>query len=248
MKVRFEEGLHFMLMRFHPNNQFHQFHDDVIPLFHQMKEELGGGSFLRDEEFDGESARILVLDSFHRSNSSRVYDYLTKKPARYRDYLNLDREVTTCFRDAILGSPSTTTWYQYGFGGEEQGPQSPIPDKSVNGLAVREVAEFLIQKMGLELGEDERYFKAHIDENVPAASDRLSSTPEIPVKGVDAAYVDFPQTDKIVILSRKGDRLISNEKDLARRLSEKFRMQTLIVSNEEYTFEKQVEILRSARM
>jgi hypothetical protein len=82
-----------------------------------MKEEIGGGSFLKDDEFDGEKSRFLILDAWNRSNSSRVYDYLTKKPARYRDYLNVDKEVTTCFRDAILGSPLSTTFYQYGFGG-----------------------------------------------------------------------------------------------------------------------------------
>jgi hypothetical protein len=134
--------------------------------------------------------------------------------------------------------------------GKEQGPQSPIPDKSVSGQAVREVSEFLIQKMGLKLGEDEKYFKPALDGAIksPESIDRLSSSPQLPKEGIDAAYVDFAQTDKIVILSRKRDRLILNENDLASRLSEKFRLKTVFLSNEEDTYEKQVEVLRTARM
>lgn len=115
------QGIHYFrtptISRFHPNNQFHQLHDEIIGLFHQMKQDVAGGSFWEQEDYSNDRVRFLVLDGFRRSNASRLYDYLTSKPARYRDYLNIDKDVVTCFRDAILGSPASMTWYQYGFGG-----------------------------------------------------------------------------------------------------------------------------------
>lgn len=97
--------------------------------------------------------------------------------------------------------------------------------------------------MGMPLGSDERYFRSHIDESA------ASSIPHDKLQGgSSSSQLDFPETNKIIILSRKRNRLITNEKELASLLSRSFGLEAVIVSNEEHTFEQQVAYLRSARV
>lgn len=214
--VRYEHDIHFVFSRFHPNNQFHQIHDDVIPLYHLIK---------RFKQ-DGAKHRLLVMDSHEKTHSSRIYDELSDGQSRYREYLDIDPTVITCFKDAVFGANKDPTWYDYGL----KSPQGPIPDKIVNGNLVRGATEYLISKLNLDLGSD-----------------------ELRVKGNDIALNlnsngDFAELDTTILLSRKSTRLIINEEELATNLKRKFGYNVIIVSNEEYTYEQQVKLLRRARI
>ena len=112
----------------------HNIHDDAIGLYYLLKNHVGGGSIEFDMPFNLNRHRIMIIDEYGRSPSSRVYDYFSSKALRFRDYLHVDERIT-CFRDAVFGSSRVGTWYQYGF----TEPQGPIMGKNLSGEAVREV-------------------------------------------------------------------------------------------------------------
>ncbi|KAJ3409341.1 Protein O-linked-mannose beta-1,4-N-acetylglucosaminyltransferase 2 [Chytridiales sp. JEL 0842] len=57
-----------------------------------------------------------------------------------------------------------------------------------------------------------------------------------------------PETDLIIIMSRRKNRLILNEKEIAEHLTKKYKLQTLFLRMEDHTFEEQVRYLRRARV
>ena len=69
--VRYEEELHVITARLHPENIMHNLHDDVIPLYHLLKEHLTGGSSALDMPFDLHKHRLLFMDGFGFSKTSR---------------------------------------------------------------------------------------------------------------------------------------------------------------------------------
>ncbi|KAJ3316060.1 Protein O-linked-mannose beta-1,4-N-acetylglucosaminyltransferase 2 [Boothiomyces sp. JEL0838] len=217
--VRYTSSTHFMFKRLHPLNIMHNLHDDVITrLDHNT-----------DLPFNLNDHRIQFLDPYEGTESTRPFQYLSRHPLRFTSFLHQDDNILTCFRDAIVGNSQTTKWYQYGFIDEPQGPVKNLP----NGLHVREVAEWIIKRNGLELGWDEKY-----PINPPILADKLT----------DLSVLDFSETDLIVILSRKSNRIIINEIELAEKLTDVFGYKTVFVRNEDYSFEEQIKILRKARI
>ena len=221
--VRFENSTHFLFKRLHPNNIMHNLHDDMMNLFYLFKEILPIDN-QSDLPFSLSTHYLMTLDEYERKASTGVYEYLSHNPIRFSTYLQSKDADLTCFKDAILGSKRTTRWYQYGFFGEPQGPVHDLP----NGLHVREFGQFIMTRLGIPLSFDENY------------PPRLPSIP--------TGNLDFPETNLIVILTRKSNRLILNDNQLGEQLSKHFKMQTIFVSNEEYTFEEQVKIMRKARI
>jgi protein O-mannose beta-1,4-N-acetylglucosaminyltransferase len=136
------------------------------------------------------------------------------------------------YKGAFLGNSHITRWYQYGFFDEPQGPITPKP----NGVHVREVAEWLIKRVGASLGDDE------LDSSTQLEIDPSKS------KSSDNSHLDFVETDLIVIMARKWNRLILNERELAIHLSKKFGYQTQFLHNENQSFEEQIKLLRRARI
>ncbi|KAJ3281038.1 Protein O-linked-mannose beta-1,4-N-acetylglucosaminyltransferase 2 [Borealophlyctis nickersoniae] len=235
VKVRYEEKMHFIFRRLHPHNIMHNLHDDALGMYFVLKEYMGQGSHEQDMPFSLHTHRLLIFDKYGESASTRPFKYLSNDPIRYGGYIKQDEDVITCFRDAVVGNSKLTTWYQYGF----QIPQGPIPGKTPNGMHVREVAEWYTRRIGIPLGEDEDVHRLvnHPHQNgaaVPSA---------VPDKSVD-----FPDTDLIVIMSRKGNRLIVNEEELAAHLTATFGLPTQFVRNEDHKFEEQVAFLRRARI
>jgi protein O-mannose beta-1,4-N-acetylglucosaminyltransferase len=88
--------------------------------------------------------------------------------------------------------------------------------------------------MGLPLGFDEVY---------PNTKQPLNQN-----HSEDNTHLDFPDTDVIIILSRKSNRLILNEQQLAIDLTKKYGLETKFVSNEDHSFEEQIKIIRRARI
>jgi protein O-mannose beta-1,4-N-acetylglucosaminyltransferase len=217
--VRMEQDTHFLFSRLHPENIMHQLHDDVIGMYHTLKEYVGKGSLKFDMPFTLDGHRILIMDDFGRKATTRVLDYLSSKPLRFFPYLQVDPNTITCFRDAVVGINKIGTWYQYGF----QGFQGPIENKEVNGNHVREVADWYIRRNGLSLSKDENWFKR-------------------------ADTIDDREWNLTVILTRHRNRLILNEKELAAHLKARFGYEVMLISNEEYKFEEQIKYLRRARI
>ncbi|KAI8902033.1 hypothetical protein BC833DRAFT_617013 [Globomyces pollinis-pini] len=231
--VRYEKTTHFMFKRLHPYNIMHNLHDDVLNLFHLIKEYNGKPSEPGRMElpFSLFAHRLLLLDEYGATGSTRPFQYLTNHPLRFSSYLKQkDHENTiTCFRDAIVGNTKLTKWYQYGF----NSPQGPI-DTLPNGMLIREVSEWFAKRQGLHLGYDEHY------PNLP--------WPETGPPKPDNSHLDIPETNLIVIMSRKGNRLILNEDTLVIELTKRYGLKTVFVRNEDQNFEEQIQILRKARV
>ncbi|KAI8911826.1 hypothetical protein EDD86DRAFT_246076 [Gorgonomyces haynaldii] len=234
VQVRYEEETYFIFRRLHPRNIMHNLHDDVLTMYHLMKEYAGGGSYKHSQPFSLDH-RLMIIDDYLATDSTRPFQYLSNKPLRFKRYLKQKghENVLTCFREAIVGQSKLTTWYQYGFK-DPQGPLSAY-GKETNGLHVREVAEWLIGRLGLPLGDDERYEPIKIHQPLPPAKP-------------DNSQYDFPETNLIVIMSRRQNRLILNEDDLAKKLEAHFHMKTVFLRNEDMSFEEQIKMLRKARV
>lgn len=120
----------------------------------------------------------------------------------------------------------------------------------MNGNLLREVSEWFIRRNGLPLGEDERIEQPHHEAQNGRLSDIETSIHSFEDRNLDVTSreVDFSETDLIVILSRKYNRLILNEAEMAARLQKEFGYDVKIVSNEQYNFEEQIRYMRRARM
>jgi hypothetical protein len=139
LTVRFEEDLHFIARRLHPRNVMHNLHDDANNLYFVIKQ------YLTESSIPGNSShRVLIYDRYEATESTRPLEYLSNHPLRFGSYLDQDINVITCFKNAVVGQEQIATWYQYGFGKL----QGPIPNKDTNGLLIREVAEWLVEKVG----------------------------------------------------------------------------------------------------
>ncbi|KAJ3149664.1 Protein O-linked-mannose beta-1,4-N-acetylglucosaminyltransferase 2 [Irineochytrium annulatum] len=242
--VRYETELHFLSRRLHPHNIMHNLHDDVAGLFHLLSERVGKGELTLHMPFSLDSHRILFIDDYEASESTRPFQYLSNKPLRFIQHLKKDPGVYTCFRDAVVGNSKLTTWYQYGW----VEPQAKIKDKVVNGLHVRMVAEWFVRRIGLPLGEDEQ--PDRIFGNGPAVDTGAEAQAVLapPQQQAPTKEVDFPETDLIIVLARRRNRLILNEVEMAVALKNAFGYEVVFVRNEDHTFEQQVELMRRARV
>ncbi|KAI8808521.1 hypothetical protein BJ742DRAFT_808872 [Cladochytrium replicatum] len=300
VEVRYEEMKHFLFLRLHPRNIMHNLHDDALPMYHHLKQWVGGGT-LGDLPFDLDNHRLVMMDRFEHTDSTRPLDYLSNHKLLFMKEISKDPNVYTCFRDAVVGVSRLTTWYQYGF----RIPQGPIPGKVVNGLHVREVANWYVRRLGLPLSDDELHeydhapFKGVVpevpkrdvatelgpywekgakdilqvaDDYVPPLVDLLPANGtmglehiwdeqetleefEVPVnqatfqKISEDDSLDPELCDIIVIMSRKKNRIILNEDELAKHLEKEFPpYKAVFVRNEDHSFEEQIRFMRRSRV
>ncbi|KAJ1545302.1 Protein O-linked-mannose beta-1,4-N-acetylglucosaminyltransferase 2 [Cladochytrium tenue] len=238
--LRYETEQHILYKRFHPNNIMHNLHDDVIVLFHHIKEFIGSGDESLRMPFTLDH-RIQFIDEYDFSPTIRPFQFLTHKSLRKRDYLMSDPDIITGFRDVTIGSSKISLWYQYGF----NVPQGPIKDKQVNGLHIREVAEWFCRRLQIPLGEDEDNIRDL--EPLPAALRDAGPDKEAWYPPLDRS-IDFVGTDLIILLSRRKNRLVLNEDELLARLGREFGLEVAIVRNEDHSFEEQIRLMRRARV
>jgi protein O-mannose beta-1,4-N-acetylglucosaminyltransferase len=114
INIRYEELTHFMFKRLHPHNIMHNLHDDVLNLYFLIKEYVGkatepGRMVLPFSLF---AHRIIMLDQYEGTDSTRPFQYLSNHPIRFSSYLNRNDNPShiTCFRDAIIGNTNVTKW------------------------------------------------------------------------------------------------------------------------------------------
>ena len=131
----------FVLMRFLPYNLMHVIHDDLIGLYFQLKHFASPNSQLSNDLPFSFNNHLVFVDGHGEGTYGDLYKLFTNHSLLTKHRL----QGLTCFRDAVVGNSKVATWYQYGF----HGPQGPIPNKRVNGLMVREFAEFIRYRLGL---------------------------------------------------------------------------------------------------
>lgn len=235
LNVRYEKDRFILFSRLHPNNVMHNLHDDILGLYHLLKEFPNGSGRSSKYPFSPKNQKIMFLDNYGFKHSTRVYQYFSSNPLYFSKYLSLDTDVVTCFKEATIGLPRTATWYDYGF----FSPQGPIKNKTVNGELVREVSEYFIKRLEIPLGEDETIRDAiKLEDN----HKEFLQPYELNDKG------DFYDTDYIVVFSRKSNRIISNESEFIKNLSLYYGMPAISVSNEDHSFEQQIPIIRRAKI
>ena len=104
--VRFEKVPHFLFKRLHPDNIMHNLHDDVLNLFFQIKKYLGNPTVeeSRDLPFSLQTQRLLIMDEYGSTGSTRPFQYLSNYPLRFGSYLtqNGASKDITCFNDGTL--------------------------------------------------------------------------------------------------------------------------------------------------
>ncbi|KAI9329335.1 hypothetical protein BDR26DRAFT_872639 [Obelidium mucronatum] len=241
-RVRYHTDFTVLFKRFHASNIMHSLHDDVLPLFHHIREQIGGFmSPYPHFEFDLRNHRIQFVDDYEITETFRPFQYLTDLPIGKLSELTDDKDLITCFRDATAGVRKLTTWYQYGF----NGPQGPIQDKAVNGFHVRMVTDFFVSRLGLPTQD---YYGESNDLMLDAGQNRVIANPLNNLGSSKTTGVDYVGGDLIIILSRTRNRLIVNEAALAEHLEKTFKHQVLLVRNEDHSLEEQIILMRRAKV
>jgi len=233
-KVRYVEKPTFLMSRFHAGNIMHTLHDDVIGLYFVLKEFAYQGAAEDMYEPFSKDHYVQFLDQHGAGEYANIFGFLTDNPILYRPDLVKDQNTITCYRDAVVGNSKQANWYHYGFGS----PQGPIPNKTVDGTQVREVSNYLLHKAGLL--------------SSPFGG-RVTSPPEnVMTKKVKTMFAEAGVTsddqEVIVIFSRRRNRKLSNEKELAAELKEEFQLAVVYVRMEELTFLEQLAILQRTRV
>lgn len=236
--VHLVEKLAFLTSRFHALNIMHTFHDDFFGLYalHRMFAPPGEEG---DERFPfSRDNHLVFLDGAEDNRYDYVFHFITDNPLQFRARLRrlYGKEANgspICFRDAVLGNSKVGTWYTYGFGA----PQGPIPHKKTSGLFVRNVASYLLHRMYLPLW-DESMVQATLQELIRRQAFHKENGKRI--RGVPIRNDAF-----ITIFSRKLDRIIVNEAELAAALNDAYGLPVRTVRMEDMHLGQQAAILRS---
>lgn len=225
----------FVLSRFHTGNIMHAIHDDLLGLYQLFKEFADENpeasskysSFSRDNF-------VLFFDPHDEGGYGHVFKYITDNPLQFR--ANLDKTNNVYWLpDCVVGNSKLLNWYQYGF----IIPQGPIAGKTVNGFFIREVADYISHRLEYpewDIEEWQAILKSFLKNAFNIATVPSSQSDSLPL---------LSDKYNIVIFSRRHDRLIVNEDELAVQLKKRFRLPVLFVRNEDLSFAEQVKILRN---
>lgn len=125
--------------RFNPENIMHVVHDDLLPLYHTMRQ-FSHSTLSVDLEFG-----LIMMEGWEEGSYIELYKLFTNKGLILKkDFGRTDN--LTCFRHGIIGISKYTTWYQYGF----QEPQGALPYVALTGEYMRHFARFIRRRLGLE--------------------------------------------------------------------------------------------------
>lgn len=138
--VTFYDGLSYIFHRFNCDNIMHVFHDDLLPLFHTMKQ-FNHGNYVVDLDH-----RIVFMEGWNPGPYFDLYKLFSNKPPLLKQDLTRNDSLK-CFQHAIVGISKTTTWYQYGF----KTPQGPLPKTQVTSNEIKEFVAFVKQRLGVDV-------------------------------------------------------------------------------------------------
>lgn len=196
--------------RFYPYNVMHILHDDYLGYAEQWK------FWGLDRRND---TRFVVYDHNHATPHDQIYDWLGPKMKRVEGIMgwphwvsqeDVRRREFVCFKDAVIGTSKDQTWYQYGY----YIPQGPLPDLIATGTRIREIGAKVL---------------AHL-EQPPWDTKQLYAL----IKDLNnGKKVQEPGDSIIGIFSRKLNRLILNEEELAKGLEAEFGLPVVFLRMEE---------------
>ena len=126
--------------RFNPENIMHVVHDDLLPLYHTMRQFSQKSTLAVDLEF-----RLVMMEGWNEGSYFDLYKLFTDKMLILKNYLQKENHLT-CFRHGIIGISKYTTWYQYGF----KEPQGALPLVSLTGGYVRHFTSLIKRRLGLD--------------------------------------------------------------------------------------------------
>lgn len=124
--------------RFHPGNIMHVFHDDLLPLYHTLRQ-----FSMRKQAIDWES-KLVFMEGWDEGPYIELYKlfantgFILKRDIKMGDSL-------TCFRHGIIGVSKYTTWYHYGF----KQPQGPLPHIALTGQYLHHFTGFIKRRLGI---------------------------------------------------------------------------------------------------
>lgn len=229
------EKLTFLIARFHSYNIMHTVHDDFIGLY--LLHRMFAPNLDPDPTFSFTTdSNIFFTDSFKNLRYDYIFQLLTSNPLQFREFYRTEPESTLpiCFRDAVIGNSKLGSWYTYGF----LEPQGPIANKTVSGLLIREVAGYIIRRFHMPLW-NENSIRGIVRELKEITEKRKSSKRREPL------FHSISDHHFITIFSRKLDRLILNENDLADRLERLYGMEVRYVRIEDMHLMEQISILKN---
>lgn len=195
--------------RFYPFNVMHILHDDFLGYAEQWD---------HWELSKRPGSRLVVYDHGHANAHDQIYDWLGPKMQRIHDIMawphwvgdeKTRREEYVCFKEAIIGTSKEQTWYQYGY----FEPQGPLPDLRANGQRIREITGKVLchlQQEPWDIAQQQRIIEAILEHKKATSGDGI-----------------------IGIFSRKLNRLILNEEQLAKGLEEAFGLPVVFLRMEE---------------
>jgi len=197
-----------LVKRFYPFNVMHILHDDLLGY-------AGQWDFWGLDRY--QRPRLVVYDHGHANPHDQIYNWLGPKMQRIDELMGwphwvgdktVRRSEFVCFQDAIIGTSKDQTWYQYGY----EVPQGPLPALNATGWRIRDITKGILSRMDLNLWntkQQARFLEGHYKNNTD------------------------PNDLIIGIFSRKINRLILNEDELASTLTTIFGLPVVFLRMEE---------------
>lgn len=207
--------------RFYPYNVMHILHDDYLGYAEQWD---FWGLDRRNE------SRLVVYDHGHATPHDQIYDWLGPKMKRVEDIMGWPHWVAqegsrrrefVCFKDAVIGTSKDQTWYQYGY----FVPQGPLPDLIASGRRIREIGANVLTHLEQKPWDVEQQARVVRDLNC-------------------GKKVSEPGDSIIGIFSRKLNRLILNEDELAKGLEAEFGLPVVFLRMEEMSLNTITKYMR----
>jgi protein O-mannose beta-1,4-N-acetylglucosaminyltransferase len=212
----------------------HTVHDDFIGLY--LLHRLFAPNTDPDPSFTfSQDNNIFFADSWPNLRYDYIFQLLTSNPIQFREVFRTDHTDTLpiCFRDAVIGNSKIGSWYTYGF----LEPQGPIPNKTVSGLLIREISSYIIKRFHLPLW-NENSIRGILRELKEVIESRKGKKREPLFRSISDHHF-------ITIFSRKIDRLITNEGDLAEKLERIYGLEVRYVRIEDMHLREQITILKN---
>ena len=136
--ISFLEGTSVVFHRFMPDNIMHVIHDDLLPMYHTLRQ-FSFGSQSVDLNIS-----LVMMEDWDPGPYFDLYGLFTNKMPLLKKDLK-QKNSMTCFLNAVVGITKATTWYQYGF----SIPQGPLTDIKLRGHDIKQFTTFTRKKLGL---------------------------------------------------------------------------------------------------
>lgn len=272
-QVVFFGGPTFVMRRFKPDNLMHALHDDLLPLFRELRKLLpslrgrrtrpmsqpstSDGASGREQQqqqqwrrhrfpfrlffTDDYSGEQLEHDALYAAMSGR--ELLTQldllRPAQGGGGGGRDDGSSgyrlVCFEEAYAGFDRSTLWYQYGF----ESPQGPLPLSASVRDDLREFALYLGSAVAGGV-----WLRQRLEQ--PAGSSGSTSSAAAAAAAATSAAAAV-SGGHVLLLCRRGNRLILNEDELALALARACSCRVRVAAAETHSLAELLSLARGAR-